>query len=219
MKYIEKHRKKQPTYYTLSRSRRYDKDWRTFTDDMHAPIIDSARSFLQPGQRILDIGCGTGQILAALYQQQPTLHLTGIDGSTYMLDEARQRIGMHARLVQSHITQGSDIMAIVGSERFDSIVATNVLHYFADPRDILHTLTQLLIPHGTILLTDFIVHGWWWPLVEQAIRVIDPEHHATLADQQLQAIVRAAQLSIDKTVPIRVNRLWQGICIVAHKDI
>ncbi len=43
------------------------------------------------GQRLLDVGCGTGMSLAPFLDQG--LSLTGIDSSPYMLDKAAQRFG------------------------------------------------------------------------------------------------------------------------------
>ncbi|MFH2092198.1 MAG: class I SAM-dependent methyltransferase [Pseudomonadota bacterium] len=55
-------------------------------------------SLLAPekGQRILDIGCGTGISLAPLLDQG--LNLTGIDPSQYMLDIAKKRLGSQVDL-------------------------------------------------------------------------------------------------------------------------
>jgi ubiquinone/menaquinone biosynthesis C-methylase UbiE len=43
-----------------------------------------------PGERLLDIGCGTGKSLEPLFATG--LHLTGVDPSPYMLDIARERL-------------------------------------------------------------------------------------------------------------------------------
>lgn len=45
---------------------------------------------LRPGQRILDIGCGTGTSLMPLLDKG--VSLTGVDPSPYMLDRARERL-------------------------------------------------------------------------------------------------------------------------------
>lgn len=48
------------------------------------------------GDRILDIGCGTGVTLASLDHMKPGLDLTGLDASTYMLDIAGENLGNRA---------------------------------------------------------------------------------------------------------------------------
>lgn len=51
---------------------------------------------LRPGQRVLDIGCGTGMSLSPLMDRG--LSLTGVDPSPYMLDVAQQRFGSRVAL-------------------------------------------------------------------------------------------------------------------------
>ncbi len=51
---------------------------------------------LRPGQRVLDIGCGTGMSLLPLLDRG--LSLTGVDPSTYMLDVAHERLGSRVDL-------------------------------------------------------------------------------------------------------------------------
>jgi ubiquinone/menaquinone biosynthesis C-methylase UbiE len=52
----------------------------------------------RPGQRILDIGCGTGMSLMPLLDKG--LSLTGVDPSAYMLDKAHDRLGSRVDLHQ-----------------------------------------------------------------------------------------------------------------------
>lgn len=50
----------------------------------------------QPGERLLDIGCGTGTHLNFFADME--LYVTGLDPSPYMLDIARQKLGHRAEL-------------------------------------------------------------------------------------------------------------------------
>ena len=59
---------------------------------------------LQPGQRILDIGCGTGISLLPLLDKG--VSLTGIDPSVHMLDKAHERLGSRVDL---HRCAGEDL--------------------------------------------------------------------------------------------------------------
>lgn len=50
------------------------------------------------GERILDIGCGTGTLVVALAQVEPGAQITGIDPDDAMLAVARQRATTGSRL-------------------------------------------------------------------------------------------------------------------------
>lgn len=46
---------------------------------------------LQPGMRVLDAGCGTGDLEARLAERHPGVEVVALDASTAMLARARRR--------------------------------------------------------------------------------------------------------------------------------
>lgn len=50
-----------------------------------------ARIAAEPGQTIVDIGCGEGELSLAVAQVRPSAQITGVDISSDLLDAARQR--------------------------------------------------------------------------------------------------------------------------------
>lgn len=55
-----------------------------------------------PGERLLDVGCGTGVLLEALSASVPDAQLSGADPSPEMLEVARKRLGKAVFLKESH---------------------------------------------------------------------------------------------------------------------
>lgn len=103
--------------------------------------------------RVLDLGCGTGTLLATLHQMSGGIELWGIDCSARMLDRARGKVPT-ARLIQADF---ADDLARIGLPRFDAIVSTYVLHELPDERklDLLaHLRERYLEPTGTIAVGD-----------------------------------------------------------------
>jgi SAM-dependent methyltransferase len=78
------------------------------------------------GRRVLDAGCGSGPILAALRDRGAIV--TGFDSSTGMLEQARQRLGDDADLHEAAL--GSPLPFPDGA--FDDVIAALVLHYLQD---------------------------------------------------------------------------------------
>ena len=99
------------------------------------------------GRRILDAGCGSGPLTAALRDAGAVV--TGLDASTAMVDLARQRLGEDADL---HV---ADLGAPLpfDDKAFDDAVASLVLHYLEDWAGPLAELRRVLEPGGRLILS------------------------------------------------------------------
>ena len=99
------------------------------------------------GHRVLDAGCGSGPLSAALRAKGAIV--TGFDGSPAMLELARQRLGDDATL---HVADLSRPLPFADGA-FDDIVASLVLHYLRDWATPLAELRRLLKPGGRLILS------------------------------------------------------------------
>jgi ubiquinone/menaquinone biosynthesis C-methylase UbiE len=99
------------------------------------------------GHRILDAGCGSGPLSAALRAKGAVV--TGVDGSPAMIELARQRLGDDAAL---HVADlGQPLPFDDGA--FDDVVASLVLHYLRDWAAPLAELRRVLKPGGRLILS------------------------------------------------------------------
>ncbi len=99
------------------------------------------------GRRILDAGCGSGPLAAALHAQGATV--TGFDSSAAMVELARQRLGTAAEL---HVAElGQPLPFTDGA--FDDVVASLVLHYLRDWTAPLGELRRVLRRGGRLILS------------------------------------------------------------------
>jgi SAM-dependent methyltransferase len=97
------------------------------------------------GRRILDAGCGSGPIAAALRDRGAIV--TGFDASAGMLELARRRLGLDADL---HLADLGRPLPFPDSA-FDDVVACSVLHYLEDWTDPLAELRRVLRPGGRLI--------------------------------------------------------------------
>ncbi|HVH26743.1 MAG TPA: methyltransferase domain-containing protein [Vicinamibacterales bacterium] len=101
----------------------------------------------QPGERILDVGCGEG----TLTQQLATCGaiVVGIDNSPTMVEAARAR-GVDVRLI--------DAEALTFEDEFDAVFSNAALHWVTDHDALLAGIVRSLRPHGRFV-AEFGGHG------------------------------------------------------------
>jgi len=99
------------------------------------------------GRRILDAGCGSGALFAALRDRSAIV--TGIDKSAAMVDLARRRLGADADLRVAEL--GSPLP--FPDDAFDDVTASLVLHYLEDWGPALAELRRVLRPGGRLIVS------------------------------------------------------------------
>lgn len=119
------------------------------------------------GHRILDAGCGSGPLSAALRDRGA--EVTGIDASTAMLALARRRLGADAAL---HLADLRDPLPFA-DDAFDDVVTSLVLHYLEDWGPTLAEMRRVLRPGGRLIVS--VQH----PFVDYAIQDPRPDYFAT----------------------------------------
>ena len=105
-------------------------------------------TWLGPGTRLLEVGCGVGAVLAVLGQEFPETRLVGVDIEPKQLAFARghvERAGVEATLLEA------DALALpFGDESFDHVWMMWFLEHVADPVAVLREARRVLVPRGAI---------------------------------------------------------------------
>ncbi len=113
----------------------------------------------QPGERILDLGCGEGALTAKLVEAGCTV--VGVDGAAAMV-EAAQRRGLDVRLMDGQRLQFS--------AEFDAVFSNAALHWMPDPDAVIAGVRRALKPSGRFV-AEFGGHGNVATIVE-ALRAV-----------------------------------------------
>jgi SAM-dependent methyltransferase len=137
-----------PDYLKLKRRNRYYHDF----------LIRWCRALLPPGRRVLDVGCGRGDLLAAVRPSEGH----GIDISGAMIEHAR-RDHAHLRFTNTPIEEFEP------DGRYDAALCVNTLDYTHDLGAVLDRIHAALRDNGRLLITTG--NPLWSPIFKLASRL------------------------------------------------
>jgi len=110
---------------------------------MGREVLD--RLELRGDERVLDAGCGTGRVTAALVARLPRGEVVAVDGSPAMVAEARERLGPGVEVF------AADLLELELAEPVDAILSTATFHWIADHDRLFERLFAALRPGGRIV--------------------------------------------------------------------
>ncbi len=125
-------------------------------------LVPRAHAQLAAGADLADIGCGSGRALVTLAQAFPSSRFTGYDAYQPQLERARanaEAAGVSDRVSFEQVCVGSPTRAGrspngMPAERFDLVLAFDVLHDAADPAAVLSAARAALRPNGILLCLE-----------------------------------------------------------------
>ncbi|HEY7239330.1 MAG TPA: class I SAM-dependent methyltransferase [Burkholderiales bacterium] len=127
---------------------KYDEKWAFYVDATTRETL--RRMPMTPAARVLDVGCGTGELLMRLRAKYPDAWLAGLDPVAEMLDVARDKLSGKEDL---RIGYADSLPWASGS--FDVVVSCNMFHYISHPIEALREMARAIRPGGALVLTDW----------------------------------------------------------------
>ncbi|MGD0003645.1 MAG: class I SAM-dependent methyltransferase [Anaerolineaceae bacterium] len=119
--------------------------WFRARNEVISALVEKELRRLVPGYQVLEVGCGTGNVLRVLEKVCKRGQVIGMDLFLEGLEYARRRVGLG-------LVQG-DMQAPPFGEKFQIIGLFDVLEHLPDDLQVLENLYSMLSPGGVLLLT------------------------------------------------------------------
>ncbi len=162
----------------------------------HQRLTEIFRFLITPNQKILELGCAEGHLLADLHPARGV----GVDFSPEMIRRAKER---HPQFEFIH----ADVHDLsVLNETFDVIILSDLVNDLWDVQRVFEQLKPLCTPRTRIIL-NFYSRLWQLPLgIAQKISLATPNLYQNwLTREDLKALLRLTNL---ETVRITQEILW-----------
>lgn len=136
-----------------------------------------AQAHIQPGQDVLDVGCGTGMLTLLIKHIHPDAAVVGLDVDPEVLDIARRKAGQAGETIA--LQQGTAACLPYPDGSFDRVFASLMLHHLTreDKRRALMEAFRVLKPGGELHVADFgKAHDPAMWLISLALRWLEEAH-------------------------------------------
>ena len=188
----------------------YDRRWWFYVESTTRETI--ARLDMKPADRVLDVGCGTGELLARLAVRYPEATLAGIDPVPEMLALAQEKLThkVDLRVGWANALPWPDAS-------FDIVVSCNMFHYITHPVDAVREMQRVLVPGGRLIITDWCDDYLMCRVCTAWLRLMSKAHFKTYREDECAALLREAvhvQPRIDR---YKISWLWGLMTAVAQK--
>ncbi|MEZ2238484.1 class I SAM-dependent methyltransferase [Microcoleus sp.] len=180
---------------------RYDRRWSFY---VNATVEETLKRLeIEPGERILDLGCGTGVLIQRLLQISPKIEVVGIDTCAEMLEIAKQKLPESVEL-----KLGSADNLPFPSNSFDVVVSTSAFHFFRDPSQALQEAKRVLKPNGRLVITDWCYDYLTCKVCDFFLRCFNRAHFRTYGVAELETMMRDEGLQEIAIERYKIDWFW-----------
>lgn len=189
----------------LDRGWRYDLEvWFIDTFVLHGEMRRLRQKVIDlvnpsPGQRVLDVGCGTGTLAIGMARRATGVAVTGIEPAPRQIAWARTK-ARRARVDVDFRSGGIEDLSFADGT-FDAVTSTLMMHHLPEDvrRDGLAEIARVTKPQGRLVIADF-------------------DHGDFGETKNLQGDVQAAgftSVEVEQARFARRHRQWTGASIIS----
>lgn len=179
----------------------YDEKWAFYVDATtretlrRMPMTDTAR--------VLDVGCGTGELLMRLRARYPDAMLAGLDAVEEMLAVAKDKLSGREDL---RVGYADSLPWRSGS--FDVVVSCNMFHYITHPVEALQEMARVVRRGGSLVLTDWCDDYLACRVCNFYLRLTNRAFYKTYKQAECLDLLHKAGFNDVKLERYKISWLW-----------
>jgi ubiquinone/menaquinone biosynthesis C-methylase UbiE len=120
--------------------------------EMTPTLFDDIAGLLEDDAKVLDVGCGGGQLAVGLARAGQHLNLTGIDLSPQQVRRARRRGTPLGNRI--HFREGSAMDLPFPNDTFDAVISSGSIKHWPDQARGLGEMIRVLKPEGLLVIIE-----------------------------------------------------------------
>ena len=128
----------------------YDHRHRRYNQATLSRVVEALK--LSPAGCVLDVGCGTGELMRLVQSHHPQATLVGIDVTPEMMAVAREKF-QRAPRVRLCLAEAEALP--FAAESFDAVVSCNMLHHVRAIDQLFRECARVLRPRGQLVVVDW----------------------------------------------------------------
>ncbi len=186
----------------------YERRWSGYIAASVEETLNRVR--LLRGERVLDVGCGTGVLLERILDRCPDSRVSGVDLSPAMVAQARRRLPQRVTL------EVADAEALpFPAHSFDLAMSVSSFHFWPAPRRALAELRRVLRPGGRLVITDWCDEYLACRICDRILRLVDRAHQRIYGRSECAALLAGADFQVSSLERYRISWLWGLMTAVA----
>ena len=190
-------------------------DAKTVKGPNYAARIERIKTWLKDTDRVLDVGCASGEITLDIAPHVGDIH--GIDTCAKLIEIAARKV-QERGIDNARFSRGNASDPSLAEGSFDGITAYSVLHLVDDAGETLDRLHALLKPGGALITETPCLGDWhvgWKILIRLAMLIGQAPPVVSLKVAELESMLTSAGFEVVET---RVyNPKSRLHCILARK--
>lgn len=134
-------------------------------------------------KNVLDVGCGTGNVLMRLNVSQD-MRLHGLDISEKMIEEAKKNLGdkVELKVGDSEYIPWED-------DSFDVVVCNASFHHYPNPEKVLCEMKRVLNKNGTLIIGDPTAPGIYKKIINLFFKISNKGDFRIYSEEEIKALL------------------------------